>query len=137
MYKPYIGRLCVLHSQVQHFGQHINVAADWTVPVVSVTGPWAEVMPAERQLLSGQAATEVAFFWTRQGTEAPGVCRLFSWKLVRIKSLPCGPLCPAEVDKHGWSRSETSLPGGKEQHWMGAATQRLERKQIICLSKVF
>lgn len=48
-----------------------------------------------------------------RGTEAPRAHGLFCWKLVRIKSLACTPLCPAEVDKHGWSRSETS-PRGKK-----------------------
>lgn len=60
-------------------------------------------------------ASGVAFFWTPRGTEAPRARGLFWWGLVRIKSLPCGPLCPAEVDKHGRSRSETSPRGKKSR----------------------
>lgn len=89
-----------------------------------VTGRRAEVMAAGRQLPAGRAASGACglffFFFlgrggTPRGTEAPRARGLFSWKLVRIKSLPCGPLCPAEVDKHDWSRSETSPRGKKSR----------------------
>lgn len=73
-------------------------------PVSPVTGAQAELMQAGGQLLlcglpaHGRASSLVS------GVVAPrGACGLFSWKLVRIKSLSYGSVCRTEVDKHEWS----------------------------------
>lgn len=110
-----------LRSKFPNFGQHMNAAAAslrvWFVlgPPCSAGNrtPGLRSCPRRDSCWPAGAASGVAFFWTPRGTEAPRERGLFSRELVRIKSLPCGPLCPAEVDKHGWSRSETS-PRGKE-----------------------
>lgn len=107
--------------QIPTFGQHVSVAAAslrvWFVlePPRSAGNrtPGLRSCPRRDSCWPAGAASGVAFFGTPRGTEAPRERGLFSLELVRIKSLPCGPLCPAEVDKHGWSRSETS-PRGKE-----------------------
>lgn len=99
-----------------------------------VTGPRCEVMPAVKQLPAVREASGVASFRTHQETEAPRVHGLFSWKLVRIKSLACGPLCPTELHKHEWSRSETSPRGKKSRAgWEHLGT--LERNQDTCSVK--
>lgn len=91
-------------------------------------------MPAEKQLPAVRVASGVASFRTHQETEGPGVRGLFSWKLVRIKSLAFGPLCPTELHKHDWSRSETS-PRGKKSRAGWEHLETLERNQDTCLVK--
>lgn len=102
-------------------------------PAAVVTRPWAEVMPMERQLPAIHGG--IAFFWGGSwdlwGTEAPRAQGLFCWKLVRINSLPCPPLCPAEVDKHNRSRSDTSLRGTKRKAAQSASLCREARVKLL------
>lgn len=71
---------------------------------------------------------EVGTFW---GTEAPSAHGLFCWKLVRINSLACPPLCPAEVDKHKRSRSDTSPRGTKRKAAQSASLCREARVKLL------
>lgn len=66
--------------------------------------------------------------WGKEAPRAPG---LFCWKLVRINSLACTPLCPAEVDKHDWSRSDTSPRGKKRKAAWSASLCRGARVKLV------
>ena len=68
-------------------------------------------------------------------TEAPRAGRLFSWKLVRIKSSGCDPLCRTEVDKHGGSRSHTSPRGKKSRAACGCRNSTVRHKDMVSNSK--
>lgn len=115
----YIPFSMLLNSQFRHLSQHVNAA----VGLSPLQGPpcragnrtpgWGH---ARRETAAGRPGSlGGCVFWTPRGTEAPRERGLFCWKLVRIKSLPCGPLCPAGIDKHGWSRSETTPQGKKSR----------------------
>lgn len=106
---------CPLWAGIMREGDKVNSNfshGTWMCLLQPVIGPgrgWGHKRHRERETAAGQPGGFGGWvFWTPQGTEAPRVHGLFSWKPVRIKSLPCGPLCPVEVDKHGWSRSERS-----------------------------
>lgn len=50
---------------------------------------------------------------------------------MRINSLACTPLCPAEVDKHDWSRSDTSPRGKKRKAARSASLCRGARVKLV------
>lgn len=53
---------------------------------------------------------------------------------MRINSLACTPLCPAEVDKHDWSRSDTSPRGKKRKAARSASLCRGARVKLVLCS---
>lgn len=82
-------------------------------PTMPVTGPGLRSCLQRDSCWPPGQPRGLRFSDSSGGTGAPRAYGLFSLKLVRIKSLPHSPLCPAEVDKHNWSRSKAS-PWGKK-----------------------